>query len=282
MRVTIGGVRGSFPVARRDTVRYGGETTSVLVEGADGSRVLLDLGSGVGRLAKRLVAADRRRLTVLLTHYHLDHLIGLPALPLLYCENGRIEFIAPRMGACDVEPALRRFLSPPFWPLGFEGLPARVRFTALAEGSEARPLQRGGLRIRWCALHHPTGCAAYRVDEPATGAVLVFATDVEWGLSSAAERSAFIALASGPRPPDLLLFDAHVPPASRRKYRRWGHSTWQEAGEVGRAVGARAILGIHHAPEHGDKMLDRMAAKFRAAFPEGRFARAGQSFTIGS
>jgi len=275
MRVVIGGVRGSFPVAQAGFTRYGGETTSVLVEGVGGERVLLDLGTGARRLGARLHAQGVRDLLVLLTHFHLDHLIGLPSLSLLNDPGCRIEFATPGRRGLSIERELSRLLDQPLWPLQLDTMAARLRFRHLPGAVSSRPIRRGGLEIRWAPLHHPSGCSAYRLDEPATGAAMVFATDVEWPLASAAEREAFLAWATTPRPPSALFFDGQFTPADYPRYRSWGHSRWSDAVEVAQAVGARRLFIIHHAPDRDDRALAAIEQRLRAAYPSARAARQG-------
>ena len=76
MKVLFGGVRGTGPVAQADFLRYGGETTSVLIEGAAGERLLLDAGTGMRIIAPHLQLAAGGTMRLLMTHYHLDHLAG--------------------------------------------------------------------------------------------------------------------------------------------------------------------------------------------------------------
>ena len=275
MRVVIGGIRGSFPIAQAGFTRYGGETTSVLVEGAAGGRVLLDLGTGARRLGARLRAQGVRDLLVLLTHFHLDHLIGLPSLPLLYDPGGHIEFAAPGRRGRSIRRELSRLLAQPLWPLQLDTMAARVRFRHLPGVVSTRPLRRGGLEIRWAPLRHPSGCAAYRIDEPATGASLVFATDVEWPTASAAERRAFVAWAATPRPPSALFFDGQFTPANYPRFRGWGHSRWTDAVEAADAVGAGRLFVIHHAPDRDDRAMAALERQLRAARPRARAARQG-------
>lgn len=275
MQVVIGGVRGSFPVAQAGFTRYGGETTSLLVEGAGGERVLLDLGTGVRRLGARLHAQGARRVLVLLTHFHLDHLIGLPSLSLLYDNGCRVEFAAPGRRGEAIRRVLSRLLAQPFWPLELDGMGARLRFRHLSAGAANRPLRWGGLEIRWAQVHHPSGCHAYRIDEPSSGRSLVFATDVEWPLAAAAERRAFVRWAATPRPPSALFFDGQFTPRDYARYRGWGHSRWSDAVEVARATGAGRLYVIHHAPDHDDRALAAIERNVRAAWPAARAARQG-------
>ena len=84
MKLIVGGCRGTAPVAQPEFMKYGGETTSFLVEGAAGERVLIDAGTGARRLGLRLERETAEgRLLVLFTHYHLDHVSGLPSLGLI-------------------------------------------------------------------------------------------------------------------------------------------------------------------------------------------------------
>lgn len=275
MQVIIGGIRGSFPVAQAGFTRYGGETTSVLIEGAGGERVLLDLGTGVRRLGARLRAQGAHEVLVLLTHFHLDHLIGLPSLPLLYDPGGRIEFAAAGRRGRSIARELSRLLDQPLWPLQLDTMAARLWFTHLPGVVSTQPLRRGGLEIRWAPLRHPSGCTAYRLDEPATGASLVFATDVEWPMASAAEQRTFIAWAATPRPPSALFFDGQFTPADYPRFRGWGHSRWTDAVEAADAVGAGRLFLIHHAPDRDDRAMDRIERALRAVRPRARAARQG-------
>lgn len=72
--LTILGGGGWFPAYERQTA------CALLRDGE--SAVMIDAGSGVGRLIERPELLDGiRRLDIVLTHFHLDHIIGLAYLP---------------------------------------------------------------------------------------------------------------------------------------------------------------------------------------------------------
>ncbi len=77
MKVTFWGVRGSVPTPRRDVLRYGGNTTSIEVE-AGGCHFVVDAGTGIIDLGRKLYAGDRRDFRLLFTHLHHDHTQGFP------------------------------------------------------------------------------------------------------------------------------------------------------------------------------------------------------------
>jgi glyoxylase-like metal-dependent hydrolase (beta-lactamase superfamily II) len=76
MRVELWGVRGSIPVPGPATAQFGGNTSCVGVTALDGSEIVLDAGTGIRELGAR-ITGHGRPLHVLLTHLHLDHILGL-------------------------------------------------------------------------------------------------------------------------------------------------------------------------------------------------------------
>lgn len=280
MKLIIGGCRGTAPVAQPDFMRYGGETTSFLIEGAAGERVLIDAGTGVRSLGQRLErSGGASSLLLLFTHYHLDHVAGLPSLGLIYSPQWHIEVASPRRGGHLVGEVIPRVLHKPFWPLQVEHLKSRIQFTTLRGQASLRPRELGGLRLSWCEVHHPDGCTAYRFDEPATGASCVIATDMEWGLSSAEERAALLRLCREPSPAALLVMDGQYDDAEYGNFRGWGHSTWQEVQAVAREAGVRRALVTHHAPARNDDEMERREAGWGPAL---RAARERMEIEVGS
>lgn len=281
MHLIIGGVRGSYPVAQPGFMKYGGETTSLLVEGARGERILIDAGTGVRVLGERLAAVPGpRRALLLMTHYHLDHVVGLPSLGLIYDPNWAIEIAAPAHDEYVVEETMSRVMDKPFWPLQVSDLRSRLRFHALDGIVAERPLAWGQLEIRWCPLHHPGGCTAYRIDEPESGASVVIASDVEWGLSTEVEREFLRALCRAPSPASLLLMDAQYTPEEIEAYRGWGHSTWREAVDLAAGCGVENVRLIHHDPRKNDGALDALHAVVTAHTTRAALARAGDILAV--
>ncbi|MCZ7592688.1 MAG: MBL fold metallo-hydrolase [Kiritimatiellae bacterium] len=283
MKLIIGGVRGTNTVAQPDFVKYGGETTSLLIESQAGGRILIDAGTGIRSLGARLAEdPGSRSVLLLITHYHLDHIVGLPSLGLLYDKEWRIKIAAQKHQEFDVESIMRRIMDKPFWPLQVSDLAASIQFESLPAAANGSPLRWDGLEIRWCPLHHPGGCTAYRIDEPATGASLVFATDVEWAESSEEEQSLLRALCVQPKPADLLLMDAQYEASEYEKFRGWGHSTWEEGLALATSLGIPRLRLIHHDPQKNDEALDRLNAEITTQAPFASLARSSEELNLSS
>lgn len=282
MKITFGGVRGSCPVAQPDFMQFGGETTSFLIEGAGGERVLVDAGTGVRKLGQHLMSTPGDKSAWLfMTHYHLDHLAGLPMLPMLYSPAWELTMAAPDHNEITMQEIMARILDRPFWPLQVEDLKSGNRFTPLPGRFSAEPYRCGGIEVRWCPLHHPGGCTAYRFDEPATGASLVIATDVEWGRSDGEEKQLLTDLLRGPAPAKLLVMDGQYTDETIGKFRGWGHSTWQEAAALAAATGVERLLITHHDPSADDEMLENVNAHIQVHGGRSSLAREGVVVEIG-
>jgi len=259
MQLEFGGVRGSRPVCDPAHVRFGGETTSVLVTGSAGQQVLLDAGTGLRCLRPRLASDSGRPLLLLFSHYHLDHISGLPSLEGLY----RSEQTLMVSGPGDPAAAVTGLLNHPYWPVPLVDMACELRYQPAPLSD---PLEFEGLMIRCCPVVHPGGCLAWRIDETASGESLVFATDMEWPLMQSTARSAFLEFCRTPSPVDLLVMDGHYSRESYPGHEGWGHSTDVDVLDVGQACGAGRILITHHAPERDDSLLADL---------EGRLAESG-------
>jgi ribonuclease BN (tRNA processing enzyme) len=279
MKLVIGGCRGAYTTAGNTSSSYGGDTTSFLIQGQSGDPVLIDMGTGV-RPLNGLLQADpgSRKLLVLMTHYHLDHLVGLPALLLLHDPRWSVTFAAPLLSGHCVEEVLNRLLAPPFSPLRMEDLAAHIDFITLMDSASSPVFSRGTLRIRRCPLQHPGGCSAYRIEEQEQSVVV--ATDMEWALSRPDQREALHSLCSQPRPADLLVMDGQYSRETYPGHEGWGHSTWEECVALAQQAGVKRLVITHHAPSDDDFTLDKKNASLQAHWQQARLARAGDVYDI--
>ncbi len=307
MKILFGGVRGSTPCAEPSHAKYGGHTTCVLVTGQGGELVLLDAGSGIRTVADRLTAAAQTniaqahatqanitqanaaqtnaaqmnvtqanaapKLHILLTHLHLDHLLGLPMLPILHDSRWTVNIMGMRPTSGSLRETLDRLIAPPLWPFALEDFAATINVQEFATPHEIPNV--GGLEFRGVLVPHPNGCTAWRVDEPATGKAMILATDMEWSASSPRQQKDFLDLCRQPHPIDMLVMDGHFAPDELVGKTGWGHSSTAECVAVARDCGASRLLITHHAPDHDDEFLDGMAAETRGLWKHADLARQG-------
>ena len=130
LQVRVWGVRGSGPECGLEYQEYGGNTSCVTVHTKD-KTVILDAGTGIGnfcRSFKRQMDGKCRRLDLLLSHFHMDHLMGLYGCSFLFDPQMEVHIYGERPGEKSLKECLCQMFGPPYWPLPLDQLPALIRF----------------------------------------------------------------------------------------------------------------------------------------------------------
>jgi ribonuclease BN (tRNA processing enzyme) len=260
MRVTLWGTRGSLASPGADTARYGGNTACVAVEGKDGALLVLDAGTGIRRLGLSR-ASPVRRLDLLLTHLHMDHIQGLGFFSTLYDAAAEVHIWGPASTTLSLKTRLMRYLSPPLFPVRLNDLACTLRLHEVPCGDFAI----GELRISAVLVCHPGPTVAYRIAGP--HAVLAYIPDHEPALGVAhfplsPEWTSGFAAAAGA---DLLIHDAQYSAAEYPAHVGWGHSSIEHAIAFAALAGVKHLVPFHHDPAHSDREIDRIMADATAA-----------------
>lgn len=236
MRLTVLGCRGSIPVTDPHMSQFGGNTSCYQVE-ASGEKLFLDAGTGLAR-----AVPDTGPVHIVLSHCHVDHVLGLPMFSALFEKGREIHLYGRTRNGLDVPEQIRRLISPPLWPAEPEEYPARMICHEISFPARIGPFTLEGMETR-----HPGGSLALKVT--AGGKTLVYATDFVH-TDGEDER-----LADFSREADLLIYDAQYTPEEFAGKPGFGHSTAEKGLEVLRRSGAKRLLPVHHDPACTDEML---------------------------
>jgi len=266
LRIHFWGARGSTPAPGPSTLRYGGNTPCVEIRAGD-QLFILDAGTGLRDLGRQLRAelgGDPLAANLLLTHYHWDHIEGLPSFEPLFLASTNLRLFGPvpqGEAVRDLIDVLRILFDSPFSPLQPESARAAVTPTHLTPGEN---FVLGETRIRTCALNHPQGALAYRLEH--NGVVIVYATDHEPGRVDL-DR----ALCNLARDAHLFISDAQFTPeelaAPGNAGLARGHGSWDASARLAREAGVKNLVLFHHHPARADEEIDRLLAATRQVFP---------------
>src|SRR5262249_45401598 len=133
VKITPYGVRGSLAAPGPATARYGGNTSCVRVTGPDVAVLVIDAATGIRSLGLDLLPGIRR-VDVLLTHLHMDHIIGLGFFGPLYDPGMEVHIWGPASATLSLEARLRRYLAPPLFPVLLRDLPCRLELHHTVRG----------------------------------------------------------------------------------------------------------------------------------------------------
>lgn len=280
MQVRLWGTRGSVARAGPGTVTYGGDTASVEV--SSGEAVLaLDAGSGIVPLGGSLLGRCRR-IDILLTHLHMDHIQGLGFFRPLFDPAIEVHIWGPVSTTMDLADRLRRYLSPPLFPVRLRDLD--VTLHDVSPGT----IEVGDLRVTADLVIHPGTTLGYRI-EAAGGRTFCYLPDHEpaLGVRNFPEVPVWTSGYALARNADLLIHDTQYTDDEYQERTGWGHSTLEHAMKFAALTGARHMVTFHHDPEHTDGFLDGRLEAARAEWGEDQpftvtAGRPGTSFDLSS
>lgn len=252
MNITLQGVRGSIPSTNPETKGYGGNTSCVEVV-AEGWRLILDAGSGIQNIRNN-PALPSKRVDILLSHLHMDHIQGLGFFKPLFDPSAEIHIWGPASKALSLRARLGRYFSPPLFPVYFRNLTCRLFLHEVEDTS----FSIGPFSIHSCYVTHPGPTVGFRIQhaqkvftyipdhEPALGRNGLI-KDIRWVSGSDLAKDA-----------DLLLHDAQYTAEEYTERMGWGHSSMEDTLEFAALTGVKNLLLAHHDPLRTDTELDQL------------------------
>lgn len=251
MKIKLWGVRGSMQTSGPDTKNYGNRTSCSLVE-EDGKFLILDAGSGIQQFNS--INSTTKRIDILLTHLHMDHIQGLGFFSPFFNPDMEVHIWGPASRTQSLHERLSRYLSPPLFPVIIRDLPCKLILHEIGNSV----FEIGHFSIMSNYIIHPGPTIGFRV----TGrqAVFTYIPDHEpaLGQNGMIKDNKWISgfdIAAGA---DLLYHDGQYSNTEYKYKQGWGHSSLDDALLFASLCKVKHLLIAHHDPSHSDEELNKI------------------------
>lgn len=287
--VKFRGVRGSYPIASKDFLQYGGNTSCVEVN-VNGNLIILDAGTGLINVGNELLgkyiasgikASNRTpmKATVLISHIHQDHLQGFTFFRPLHVPSSQINVFGNVNYNESLVDELSELLFGKSFPLDLGDIAGNLNIKDINE-TEGIILRHGEppiikrienendakvegddvLITCYRSYAHPQeGVLIFKISYKDKS--LVYATDKE------SYPGGDKKLANFARGCNLLIHDAQY---TTEDYldaftpkQGYGHSTFDMALEAKNQTGAEKLVFFHFDPDYDDNKLNSIKEHYK-------------------
>ncbi|MHC4871202.1 MAG: MBL fold metallo-hydrolase [Planctomycetota bacterium] len=300
MKVSFFGVRGSIPTPGEKAVKYGGNTSCVLVETESSGDFVFDAGTGIRECGNYLLSKGMPvSARVFISHTHWDHIQGFPFFVPSYIPGNKLTIYGPPSDVqkLTIKDIMSMQTNYEYFPIRISQLGAEIKYVDSQEGEVDAD---DNFKITSCKLNHPVNCFAYKVE--CDGKTFVYGGDheeyrniyrddencdldedflSELDENVAAQNQKIIDFCKGA---DLISWDAQYTDEEYLEKIGWGHSSYGADIRLARAAGLKQIALSHHDPVSFDDKLTDLDEKYRKEGEENgikvMFAKEGMSVEL--
>lgn len=251
------GTRGSIPSPGKNTIKYGGNTTCVEVSLNDNTMVIFDSGTGIKNLGQKIIKnGGPKEIHLFFTHSHWDHVQGFPLFLPAYSDDVTIHIYCCEPILDQLKKALTIQMDDRFFPVRFDQLDATIVFHKVVEND----FLLNNATFSYIRNNHPGMAFGFKAIQDSKK--IVFITDNELAANgmSITPWNEFVEFC---KDADLLIHDAHYFSDEIIKTEGWGHSSCQQAFNLGVEANVKQLVFFHHEPDRSDEQIISMLKKYQ-------------------
>jgi len=206
--------------------------------------IVFDAGSGLRELGVAS-ASEKPKITryhIFFSHFHWDHIMGLPFFGPAYDSSVKLDFYCPMS---NLETALHGQMTSPYFPVHMESMASEKKFHPLS-----KPINLLGSVISYRKMNHPGDSYAYKIEYG--NHKVIYATDTELSSNDFIkneENTSFFSDA------DIIILDAQYTLGEAIEKYNWGHNAFSLAVDFVANWGIKHMVLFHHDPASDDHKL---------------------------
>jgi phosphoribosyl 1,2-cyclic phosphodiesterase len=206
--------------------------------------VIFDCGSGMRELG--IACRSWNPIPVcyhtFFSHFHWDHLQGLPFFSPAYNPSTTINFYSPKPA---MDEYLRGQMKYPYFPIQMDNMTQNRYFHQLKSSVSIGPVT-----ISFREMNHPGGSYSYKVDY--NRKTFIYATDTELSTQDfiqTDDNNGFF------KDVDVIVLDAQYTLGEAINKYNWGHSAFSLAVDFAASWGIKHLVLFHYDPAYDDRKL---------------------------
>lgn len=238
----------------------GGNTPCVELTGKAGEKLVFDAGTGIRVMGKLAEPPKDFHYNLLMSHFHWDHIQGLPFFDQAYNPKAVFDVYSPYENMYEY---FSKQMVSPYYPVTFNALTKNFNFHVVKPGID---FSIGNLQLNCMKMSHPGDSYSYAVNED--GKKFVYATDVELNskdfVGTDERRKVF-------ENADVLIIDSQYTLEEALRKENWGHSAFCYAIDFAASWKVKKLYLFHHEPTYDDRKLNTIfeSAKWYANYVSG-------------
>lgn len=208
--------------------------------------LFLDAGTGLLNGDSIPIGDATPRYDIFLSHYHYDHILGLPFWPPLFRKESQVHLYGPTLEGVRVSEVLAQLMRPPFLPFLPDALQAQLFYHPVSANAV---YNLEGLWVQTLPVSHPGGGLVYVIGSPYAEGTFAYLTDMD--ILKSPELIAYCRN----HPITLAYADAHFFEAGYLMHPQWGHSAVEHLLDFQSQVGLGHLLLGHHPPARDGRVF---------------------------
>jgi phosphoribosyl 1,2-cyclic phosphodiesterase len=261
MIVKFWGTRGSIPVPGQKTIKYGGNTPCVEIRTDENNLIILDAGSGIRELGRSLINDNlKKNIDIFISHYHWDHIQGIPFFLPLYERDYKITFYGQTSNGIEIETLLKSQMARTFFPIEIGEIRNDLKFYKISSHSSYRI---GDTVLKTFQANHSSPTLTFKIEQQ--GKNIVYMTDNELNFEIDGDKNRFEELKEKYKHlidfckgTDYLIHDAMYDQKLLEKKKGWGHSSNISVAYFAVMAEVKNLILFHYNPDYTDAKIDQM------------------------